>query len=60
MTRTTAQRTAGTRVIVSLLALTATLALWLVVTVRHALTPPGVPGGSRDTHEVIHPEKAGD
>jgi hypothetical protein len=38
----------------------ATLALWLVVTVRHALTPPGVPGGSRDTHEVIHPEKAGD
>ena len=37
----------------------ATLALWLVATVRHALTPPGVPGGSRDTHEVIHPEKTG-
>ena len=37
----------------------ATLALWLVATVRHALTPPGVPGGSRDLHEVIHPEKSG-
>jgi hypothetical protein len=37
----------------------ATLALWLVATVRHALTRPGVPGGSRDTHEVIHPEKTG-
>jgi len=37
----------------------ATLALWLVATVRHALTPRTVPGGDRDTHEVIHPEKTG-
>src|SRR5512142_3408563 len=37
----------------------ATLALWLVATVRHAITPPAVPGGGRDTHEVIHPEKTG-
>jgi hypothetical protein len=36
----------------------ATLALWLVATMRHAFTPPGVPGGGRDQHEVIHPEKA--
>ena len=36
---------------------TATLALWLVATVRHALTPPAAPGGGRDTHEVIDPEK---
>jgi hypothetical protein len=35
----------------------ATLALWLVATVRHALTPPAAPGGGRDAHEVIHPEK---
>jgi Flp pilus assembly protein TadB len=37
----------------------ATLALWLVATVRHALIPRAVPGGDRDTHEVIHPEKTG-
>ena len=37
----------------------ATLALWLVATVRHALTPRTVPGGDRDTHEAIHPEKTG-
>jgi hypothetical protein len=37
----------------------ATLALWLVATVRHALTPRAVPGGDRDTYEVIHPEKTG-
>ena len=37
----------------------ATLALWLAATVRHALTPLDVPGGDRDTHEVIHPEKTG-
>jgi hypothetical protein len=35
----------------------ATLALWLVATMRHAFTPPGVPRGGRDQHEVIHPEK---
>ena len=34
----------------------ATLALWLVSTVRHALAPPA-PGGD-GAHEVIHPEKA--
>lgn len=37
----------------------ATLALWLVATVRHAFTRPAGPGGGRDAHEVIHPEKAG-
>jgi hypothetical protein len=37
----------------------ATLALWLAATARHALTRPAVPGGGRDTHEVIHPEKTG-
>jgi hypothetical protein len=35
----------------------ATLALWLVATMRHALTPPAIPGATRDTHEVIHQEK---
>jgi hypothetical protein len=34
-----------------------TLALWLMATVRHALTPPAAPGGGRDTHEVIHQER---
>ena len=37
----------------------ATLTLWLVATVRHAFTPAPVPGGGRDTHEVIHPEMTG-
>ncbi len=37
----------------------ATLTLWLVATVRHAFNPVAVAGGSRDTHEVIHPEKTG-
>jgi hypothetical protein len=37
----------------------ATLALWLVATVRHASGRRGAPGGSRDTHEVIHAEKSG-
>jgi hypothetical protein len=37
----------------------ATLALWLVATVRHALTPSAVPGGGGDMREVIHPEKTG-
>jgi hypothetical protein len=35
----------------------ATLALWLAATARHAFTPPAAPGGDRNTHEVIHPEK---
>jgi hypothetical protein len=35
-----------------------TLALWLVATARHALTPSAAPHG-RDTHEVIHPERIG-
>jgi hypothetical protein len=35
----------------------ATIALWVVATVRHvSTTPPGRAPG-RDTHEVIHPEK---
>lgn len=37
----------------------ATLALWLVATVRHTLTRPAAAVGGRDTHEVIHPEKTG-
>jgi hypothetical protein len=37
----------------------ATLALWLAATARHALTPPAAPGGDRDAHEVIHPQKTG-
>lgn len=37
----------------------ATLTLWLAATVRHALTPPGNSAASRDTHEVIQPEKTG-
>ena len=36
---------------------TATVALWLVATVRHAFTGPAEPVRGRDTHEVIHPEK---
>ena len=35
----------------------ATLALWLVATMRNAFSPPGVPCGGRDQHEVIRPEK---
>ena len=37
----------------------ATLTLWLAATLRHAFTPATAPGGDRDTHEVIHPEKTG-
>jgi hypothetical protein len=37
----------------------ATLTLWLAATMRHAFTPAAAPGGGRDTHEVIHPEKTG-
>ena len=37
----------------------ATLALWLAATVRHASGPRSALTGSRDTHEVIHPEKSG-
>ncbi len=36
---------------------TATLALWLIATVRHAFTAPGGPVSGRDVHEVIQPEK---
>src|ERR1051325_6680986 len=36
---------------------TATVALWLVATVRHLLTVPPRAVYGRDTHEVIHPEK---
>lgn len=34
----------------------ATFALWLIATIRHALTAPAGPAGGRDTHEVLHPE----
>jgi hypothetical protein len=37
----------------------ATLALWLVATVRHAVIGPAARVGGRDIHEVIHPEKTG-
>ncbi|MGE5292715.1 MAG: hypothetical protein ACM3ML_37100 [Micromonosporaceae bacterium] len=35
----------------------ATIALWVVATVRHAFTAPTGPVRGRDTHEVIHPEE---
>lgn len=34
----------------------ATLALWVIATMRHALPAPPQPGPDRDTHEVVHPE----
>jgi hypothetical protein len=37
----------------------ATLALWLVATVWHASAARGTLSGSRETHEVIHPQKSG-
>jgi hypothetical protein len=36
----------------------ATGALWLGATVRHAVMAPPVPRRNRDTHEVIHSERA--
>lgn len=36
---------------------TATIALWLIATIRHAFTAPREPVSGRDVHEVIHPEK---
>ena len=36
----------------------ATGALWLAATLRHALTPPPATARSRDTHEVIHQDRA--
>lgn len=36
----------------------ATIALWVVATVRHAFAAPAGPVRGRDAHEVIHPEKA--
>lgn len=38
---------------------TATIALWLISTMRHALTVPTEPAHGRDGHEVIHPEMVG-
>lgn len=35
----------------------ATGALWLASTMRHALMAPPGPARSRDTHEVIHPDR---
>jgi hypothetical protein len=37
----------------------ATLALWMVATLRHSFPPAAGGGRDRDTHEVIHPEEAG-
>ena len=37
---------------------TATIALWLNATIRHAFTARRQPVGRPDVHEVIHPEKA--
>jgi len=36
----------------------ATLALWLVATVWHASAARGPLSGSRETHEVIHPQES--
>jgi hypothetical protein len=36
----------------------ATIALWLIATMRHALPAPAQPMRSRDTHEVVDPELA--
>ena len=36
----------------------ATIALWLVATIRHAFTAPGEPVSGRDVHEVLHPDEA--
>ncbi|GII06012.1 hypothetical protein [Planobispora takensis] len=35
----------------------ATIALWLISTLRHALGIPGAPPSGRDVHEVIEPEQ---
>ena len=35
-----------------------TIALWLIATVRHAVTLRAEPGNGRDVHEVIHPQEA--
>jgi hypothetical protein len=36
----------------------ATIALWLIATMRHALPAPAQPMRGRDTHEVLDPEQA--
>jgi hypothetical protein len=36
----------------------ATIALWLIATMRHALPAPARPMAGRDTHEVLDPELA--
>ena len=36
----------------------ATIALWLIATMRHALPVPAQPMRGRDTHEVLDPELA--
>ena len=36
----------------------ATIALWLIATMRHALPAPAQPVRDRDTHEVLDPEQA--
>jgi hypothetical protein len=47
--------TGGTAALAVLVA--ATIALWLVATVRHGFTVPAGPVRGRDVHEVINPEK---
>jgi hypothetical protein len=37
---------------------TATIALWLTATIRHAFTVPAEPVNMRDVQKVIHPEMA--
>jgi hypothetical protein len=36
---------------------TATIALWLTATIRHAFTAPAEPVNMRDVHEVIDPKR---
>ncbi len=36
----------------------ATIALWLIATMRHALPAPAQPIHDRDTHEVLDPDQA--
>jgi tetrahydromethanopterin S-methyltransferase subunit C len=36
---------------------TATIALWLTATIRHAFTAPAGPVNMRDVHEVIDPKR---
>ena len=48
---------AGSTVALAIL-VAATIALWLIATMRHALPVPAQPMRGRDTHEVLDPELA--